>query len=205
MKGTFTFRHSARMTIIGGFFSINCLIFVSPLVYAQEIQLDDATKEICNKVILNIYDEILRAKDKYPELSSFDQNVLSKNQYGIYSISYRYQDPRIKNRPEPYELRITIVGMNDKPYHYPGFEEEHDGYVTFTSGSTVGADVNLDTLVSELADNVLGAMGIKIVLSKVTPAPNVSALNPESRSGEERADQNLVPNGSKPRRELPDS
>ena len=116
-----------RMTIIVGLFSLNYLIFFSPHSYAQEISLDDATKEVCNQAVRNIYEEILKAKDKYQELSDFDERVLSKNQYGIYSITYQYKDPRSKAH-EPYEFRIIIVGMDDKPYHYPGFEDQHYGF-----------------------------------------------------------------------------
>ena len=114
----------------------SCLIFLSPLSYAQEIPLedysagslqDDATKEVCNRAIQNIYDEILKSKGKYQELSDFDEHVLSKNQYGISSIAYQYKDPRSQSQ-DPYEFRIMIVGMDDKPYQYPGFEARHYGF-----------------------------------------------------------------------------
>ena len=112
------------------------LIFLSPLAYPQEIQLEDsasspqdavATQEVCNQVIRNIYDEILKVKGKYQELSDFDERVLSKNERGMYSIVYQYKDPRSKS-PDPYEFRIAIVGMDDKPYHSPGFEDKHYGF-----------------------------------------------------------------------------
>ena len=111
------------------------LILFSPLSYAQEIHLvdsagsprDDATKEVCNQVIRNIYDEILKSKGQYQELSDFDERVLFKNQYGITSIVYQYKDPRAKPQ-DPYEFRIIIVGMDDKPYQYPGFEAQHYGF-----------------------------------------------------------------------------
>ena len=104
-----------------------CLILFSPPTYAQEIQQEDATKEICNQVIHNIYEDIRKAKNSYPELSGFDERVLSKNPRGIYSITYQYKDPRSKS-PEPYEFRIMIIGMNDKPFQYPGFEDKHYGF-----------------------------------------------------------------------------
>ncbi len=98
------------------------------LSYAQEIQLDEATKEACDKVVLYIYDEILKSKDKYQELSNFAENVLYENKYGIYAISYQYNDPKTKTTTGPYEFLITIVGMDDKLHKQSGFEDKHYGF-----------------------------------------------------------------------------
>ena len=103
------------------------LIFCSSS-YAQKLSLDEATKEVCNKVILNIYDEILKSKPKYRELSDFNEKVLYENKYGVYTISYQYNNPQSKTATGPYEFLITIVGMDDKSYKQPGFEDKHYGF-----------------------------------------------------------------------------
>lgn len=102
-------------------------IALSSLSYAQETRIDEPTKEVCNKVILNIYNEIFKSKDKYPELSAFSQNALYENKYGVYTISYQFNDPD-KKTTQPYEFLITIVGLDDKPYKQAGFEDKHYGF-----------------------------------------------------------------------------
>ena len=103
-------------------------LVVCSLSFAQEIHLDETTKEVCNKVILGIYNEILKSKDKYRELSHFDEKALYENKYGIYTISYQNDDPNNNTRTGPYEFLITIVGIDDTASKPAGFEDKHYGF-----------------------------------------------------------------------------
>ena len=120
IKRTFVF--TKRIFIIG------LVIFFSSRVYAQVPFFDEKTKEICNKVIVNIYKSILEAKDQYEELAGFDENTLYENKYGFYTISYQYQDPHLQESQEPYEFLVTITRIDDEPKRYPGFEDRHDKF-----------------------------------------------------------------------------
>ena len=102
------------------------LFLSSSLASAQEI--NEATKEVANQVIVDVYRSILAVKDKFPELAAFDEKVLYENKYGIYTISYQYTDPRIPNATDSYEFLITIIGMNDEPFKRPGFEDFQYGF-----------------------------------------------------------------------------
>jgi len=89
-------------------------IFSVNLSLAQEVILDEKTKAICNEVMLNIYQDILTAKDKYPELSQFDEKVMYENEKGIYAIVYQYQ-PSGTSRPnhDTFEFGVTITTKNN--------------------------------------------------------------------------------------------
>lgn len=95
------------------------LLFTSTsFIHAEEIQIDDATKEICNQVMLNIYYDILAAKDKHKELVNFGENAFYANKYGIYTIVYQYDgdtpdNPELKRRETPYSFALTIDKMTD--------------------------------------------------------------------------------------------
>jgi hypothetical protein len=77
-------------------------------------RLDPETKMLCNKVMVDIYRDILSAKDKFKQLSQFGEKSLYENKYGIYTIVYKYapgeDDP---NKAQNYEFGITIDGIDD--------------------------------------------------------------------------------------------
>ena len=93
------------------------LFMVSVPVQAEEkvAKFSAATKEVANEVMLNIYKDILKAKDKYPELQGFGENSLYENKYGIYAIVYKDNvDPKLlKKGTSPFELGLTIDKIDD--------------------------------------------------------------------------------------------
>lgn len=89
-------------------------------VYAAEdysIKLDPQTKALCNKVIINIYKDILKVKGKYPQLKNFDDKVFYENEYGIYTILYKDTSAEGEGQKNPaYEFGLTIDGLTDNPF-----------------------------------------------------------------------------------------
>lgn len=85
--------------------------------YAEEnyaMKLDPETKAICNKVMVNIYKDILKVKSQYPQLENFDEKVLYENKYGLYTILYKYETPEGEDQKKvSYEFGLTIDGIND--------------------------------------------------------------------------------------------
>ena len=104
-----------RLTLTIIFFFI-----ASFLAFAGEPQLDEEVKALCNKVMLNIYNEIMEAKKQYKELENFTEAALSKNQHGIYSIEYRYLMSEGAVKDQIYEFGLTIAGMQDSNFYAPG-------------------------------------------------------------------------------------
>ncbi len=94
------------------FLSIMMILLVST-AFAQSPRLDEETKKICNEVMTAIFTDILAAKNRYDGLSGFDNPALTQNQYGIYAINYKNQDPNSRS----YEVGLTILGIDDpSPY-----------------------------------------------------------------------------------------
>lgn len=88
-----------------------------PLPKEEEIVLDEKTVEVCNQVILNIYQAILSVKDQYTELEQFDDSVFYKNKKGLYTIIYDYKGEGTKGKPSsPFSFGITVDGMDDKTF-----------------------------------------------------------------------------------------
>ena len=84
---------------------------------AEEIILDEQTQRICNKAMMDIYKDILAAKEKYPELQYFDSNALSQNKYGLYEINYENKEVMTVRADNYYKFGLTMVGMQDRPYN----------------------------------------------------------------------------------------
>ena len=108
------------------------LIFIlclSSFCYAEDYVADKETKEICNQVMQNIYNEILAQGDNHEELSLFDEKALSLNQYGIYQIEYRYDYPpdplKEKSRKKPFVFGLTINQQDDSAF------QDHWGFFDF--------------------------------------------------------------------------
>ena len=96
-------------------------IVISPVV-AEETSgltaMDAQTKEICNQVILQIYQDILSVKSKHKELINFDERVLYENKYGIYALVYEFgPDAKTEDsRQLPYAFGVTVDKMADTTF-----------------------------------------------------------------------------------------
>ena len=118
-----------RISRTAGLGGLLCLsgIFLPFFSYAQELW-DHSTQEVAWRAVRAIYATILEAKPRHQELSAFDERVLSTNPDGVQQILYQYQDPRLSQKDEPYQLLITIGPLKEKPYPRPEFEARHYGF-----------------------------------------------------------------------------
>lgn len=90
--------------------------------------LDKVTKEVCNEFMLNIYQEIQAYKDKFPELSDFDERALVQDQNGFYSINYQIVDLRIKDADPLYQFSVAIKTMEEGVSKKSGLESTYDDF-----------------------------------------------------------------------------
>ena len=93
-----------------------CLLF-SVSVSSAQAPFDDRLKEICNQVVLAIYNAVLSHKGRYKDLEDFDRQVLKENQYGIYSIDYRHTAVVGPYKDKPFMFGVTIVRPEDTNFH----------------------------------------------------------------------------------------
>lgn len=82
----------------------------------NEFTLDESTKNLCNQVMLSIYDDIKSKKDRHKELENFSERSLTKNKYGIYAIKYTHRDSNGSSTTLPYSFGLTIIGIDDQSY-----------------------------------------------------------------------------------------
>jgi len=100
-------------------------VLVSQFCQAQDFW-DKKTQDICQKVIVAIYDEILQTSPQYLELSEFNEKALTVDPGdGVYQISYQYRDLRIHRDNRPYEFFIEIGPLQDNLPSRLGFEAKH--------------------------------------------------------------------------------
>ncbi len=102
------------------FFSLLCGVGKSR---AEEDAFDPKLKELCNEVVMSIYQEIEKEKARYPELENFDKSRLTENQYGIYQIDYEYTGEARDKSQTPYRFGVTIDRMKDVT-----FEQSRDAF-----------------------------------------------------------------------------
>ena len=76
-------------------------------------QFDDSLKNVSNRVMIAIYNDILSMKEAQDNLVDFGQHVLSLNQYGIYSLEYRHKISGGVRDGEFLEFGVTIVRPED--------------------------------------------------------------------------------------------
>ena len=86
-------------------------IFIFP---AKAFCLDSESKNLYNKVMMEIFNEILQNKGKFRELKNFDQSALTTNPYGIYTFRYKFSDGASAYKKQIFEFGLTMVGLNDK-------------------------------------------------------------------------------------------
>ena len=127
--------------VIGRLFFI-CAYFICVLLFSVSSgqQLTQETKSLCNQTMLNIFNDIIEAKKKYPELKDFDKQTLKLNSLGVYSIIYQHQ-----GFSAPYEFGLTLISMDSaspyaaKPnafsYSFPLLGVKFIGYQIFNGQS----------------------------------------------------------------------
>lgn len=97
------------------FFLAFCIICST--CHSKEPILDEETVELCNQMILNIYYKILEVRDRYKELSDFDETAFFQNKRGIYVIMYESKSVDKRRRgKEPYAFGVTIDTMDDETF-----------------------------------------------------------------------------------------
>ena len=100
-----------RPTLFQGrpFFIVFIFLLTARICAAQDVVLTEETKKLANQVMLNIYYDVLAAKEKYPELAQFNEKTMYENKDGIYAIVYQFQPEGKLKVKEPFEFGITIV------------------------------------------------------------------------------------------------
>lgn len=109
-----------------------CLVFFVPFLCAKEIiddrPISDETREICNKVIRNIYYDILTDKKRYRGLADFGEDALYENKQGILTIVYQFDTGKQTNsnlRRDKYAIAVTIEKMGEKLF------QNQEGYFAY--------------------------------------------------------------------------
>ena len=95
------------------------MLCIATFAHAEEVALDEPTLAVCNKTMMDIYKDIFSLKDKFPELQYFDSKALSKNQYGIYVISYENKEIKTVRDDNFYKFILTIAGIGERPFKEP--------------------------------------------------------------------------------------
>src|SRR5213594_863425 len=106
------------------------LLFFTATVHAADeaAVLDEQTVKVCNKTLMNIYDNIIAVKDKYPELQAFGPNNLSQNHFGLYVLSFENKDCQTLRGDDYYRFGLTIVPTTENPYKEPNAQIIALGY-----------------------------------------------------------------------------
>ncbi len=80
----------------------------------EEVILDDATKELCNKVMMDIFTDIQASRDRFPELKYFDESVISKNKDGLIQLMYENPEYLSPRGDYHYRFALTVTRADDK-------------------------------------------------------------------------------------------
>lgn len=87
---------------------------------ASNVQLTDVLKEVCNSVMIAIYNDILSMKQDYVNLEDFGEHVLTRNQRGIYRIEYQHTILDGMRKGEFLAFGATIVKSEDTNFNEHG-------------------------------------------------------------------------------------
>ena len=101
------------------------ILLLPGLLWAEEVTIDSQTKNLANKVILNIYEELLKLKIEIKELSTFGENSLYENQYKMYTILYRQNSKEDQQKSRNYEVGITVTKLDDSIF------QDEKGYFVY--------------------------------------------------------------------------
>lgn len=101
------------------FILITALLVLPLVCFGQELKIDDETKAVCNELMSNIFQDILKIKDKYKQLENFDKSALEfdKNS-GLSQISYSYdiialrKDEHSKLGENPFSFYIRFAPID---------------------------------------------------------------------------------------------
>ncbi|MCA9400647.1 MAG: hypothetical protein KC713_03400 [Candidatus Omnitrophica bacterium] len=78
-------------------------------------RLDKDLIKLSNTVMMDIFDQMLKQKEGYPELSGFDKGSLKKNSFGVYALEYWYTDQQGFFKDNPYRFGLTILPDDEAP------------------------------------------------------------------------------------------
>ncbi|MCD4781666.1 MAG: hypothetical protein K8S27_14115 [Candidatus Omnitrophica bacterium] len=94
---------------------VSSLLICSPkLAWAEgSSQISPEIVDLCNKVMMNVYEYLIESQQEYRVLREFNPQTLTKNEYGIYTINYVYADPYTQWRNVNFEIGVSIVDIND--------------------------------------------------------------------------------------------
>ncbi|MBN1869471.1 MAG: hypothetical protein JW847_02700 [Candidatus Omnitrophica bacterium] len=76
-------------------------------------QVSDSLKDVCNRVMMTIYDHIYSVKKDFDNLVDFGPQALSTNQYGIYAIEYEHEISEGMRKGEFLKFGVTMVRPKD--------------------------------------------------------------------------------------------
>jgi hypothetical protein len=87
-------------------------------VNAQEELDKEKLKALCNKTMVNIYNDLLEAKSKYSDLKHFNVDSLTKDENGVYVIEYEAKEKVLGkySRERTYAIGVSIIDINDTRY-----------------------------------------------------------------------------------------
>ena len=88
--------------------------------YCEEKQsFSPEVKDICNKIVISIYNDLLKTKENYPPLKNLNEKFLYTNPGGIYTIFYQNADQATKKN---YSFGLTFSSLEDQIFQdQPGY------------------------------------------------------------------------------------
>ena len=129
-----TYKKPSAIICSGGFFIrvymkriLSILFFLLALIIAFETkaqELDQDIAALCNKTVQEIYNAILTQKDRYPELSAFNESTLTKNEFGLLQLQY---ESSFMAADQSFQFHLTFL-PTETAYPFP------EGYKTFQLG-----------------------------------------------------------------------
>ena len=91
-------------------------------------RFDEPLKNICNSVMIAIYNDILSIREDYDNLVDFGKHVLSQNQHGIYAIEYQHKILDGARKGEFLVFGVTIIKPEDTNFNEFGQQAFNFGF-----------------------------------------------------------------------------
>lgn len=93
------------------------LLFLGSLsAAAQGAELDTALRDLCNRALTNIYQDILAVQGQHPELKDFGENNFYKKEDGIYAIFFEGSAVGQPEGSQPYAFGLTIESLTKQTF-----------------------------------------------------------------------------------------